>query len=650
MGRAEASEQDRRAADLSASAAVTLAGRPKRLIIEFEGVSLGTHADDMVYLCQLMGHEASERPVYARHVEYTRLAYGSYELRVRAVDQDFNESPMAALPFVIRRDYAQTALFGALGCAVCLGLVTSGLAIKHRRERNRALLERNRSLEAAKEAAEAANRAKSLFLANMSHEIRTPMNAILGYSQILRRDRTTTPTQRQALQTIERSGQHLLSMINDILDLAKIEAGKMEVRAADFDLLGLVRDVAAMCAIRCEQKQLAFQAECGAPSAEPLWVRGDASKLRQVLVNLLGNAVKFTERGSVTLRLTSLAGNESPRADVGTSLPPVPDHASRITLHGSRLSDVLSHFRFEVTDTGPGMPPEVLGRLFQPFQQGSEGLKRGGTGLGLAIARRQVELMGGELKVESTPGQGSRFWFDIALTPGTTPARKPGLDESRHTHLRAPGSEVRILVVDDVPENRAVLSEMLSAIGCEVMAAASGMEALAQLTEPLPHLIFMDIRMPGMDGKETAQRIWEKFGRKRIKIVACSASAFDQQRRECLASGFDGFIGKPFRTEEILLCLKELLKVEFEGEGAAESVATGYTAPLRPGAILLPAGLLARLGEAARRYSATRLEACFVELDQGGATERRVATHLRRLVQAGDLEGVLNFVKEVRHE
>jgi len=191
---------------------------------------------------------------------------------------------------------------------------------------------------------------------------------------------------------------------------------------------------------------------------------------------------------------------------------------------------------------------------------------------------------------------------------------------------------------------------MLSAIGCEVGVAGSGPEALAQLRGRLPHLVFMDIRMPGMDGKETARRIWEEFGRERIKIVALSASAFDQQRQEYLACGFDGFIGKPFRMEEIHACLRDLLKVEFEYTEATEPAAVGSAPPLQPGEIVLPAGVLARLGEAARRCSATRLEACFAELEQDGDASRKVATHLRWLVQAGDLEAVARFVKEVRHE
>jgi signal transduction histidine kinase/CheY-like chemotaxis protein len=621
-----------------------LAGSPKRLVATFEGVSLGTHPDDMAYLCQLAGYDAGERPFYSRQVEYANLPYGTYDFRVRAVDRDLNVSSLATIRLVVRRDYTQMALLGALGGAVCVGLVTSGLALKHRHERNRALIERNRSLEAATAAAESANRAKSLFLANMSHEIRTPMNAILGYSQLLRRDREATPKQRQALETIETSGRHLLSMINDILDLAKIEAGKLEVHATDFDVASLIQNVAAMGVMRCKQKGLAFSVECRMQNAEcrtetlgaalppaTLWVRGDEGKLRQVLMNLLENAAKFTERGGVTLRVT-VEECRMPNAEL--TGPGGAEAAIRSS------SFCLLHC--SVSDTGPGIAPKLQAKLFQPFQQGSEGLKQGGAGLGLALSRRQVELLGGELKVESQGDGGSRFFFAIPLAMGEPPsasARHKGFGLG--ARLRA-DCRVTAMVVDDNPQNREVLSQMLTGIGCEVEVAGSGEQALALLGARVPDIVFLDIRMPGLDGIETARRIRQRWGAARPKLVAVSASVLVHEQEQCLRVGFAEFLGKPFEFERLCECLGTLLPVEFEAAPQPEPLVRALETI---DFAALPPALLRRATSAAEGRDSTELDAALRELTQAGPEGARLAQGLEPLLQEFDLEKILTVLR-----
>jgi len=576
------------------------------------------------------------QPRYTRHIDYTNLSYGEFEFRVRAVDRDLNVSAPASITLIVRRDCAQMAMVGGFGCAVAGGLVAAGFAVKHRRERNRALVERNRSLEQAKEAAESASQAKSLFLANMSHEIRTPMNAILGYSQILERIPDLPPDQRAAVETIARSGDHLLAMINDVLDLSKIEAGRVELRVEEFDLDALVADLGAMFRFRCQQKGLAWRVETMDGIVRR--VRGDQGKLRQILINLLNNAVKFTVKGEVVLRVESEEWRVKNEQEAGDrEREPVGEPECRA-------------FVFDVRDTGPGIAVEAQTHLFEPFQQVQHGQRTEGTGLGLAISRRYAQLMGGGVEFESQSGQGSRFRCTVPLVPVLREAGRATLPAGTRVRRLADGVRVRALVVDDIRENRDVLERMLTGLGCEVRTAEDGRTAVELACSDPPDIVFLDIRMPGMDGLQAAQEVRRRLGEGKSpaggaapRLVALSASALAHEQKRYLEAGFDDFVPKPFRLDRLCEGLARLPHVRFEYETAASRESTAPEG-LLPAEFRLPRALCAQLQQAAKLYRTTELKQRIAEVEALGQVAAPLAARLAVLNRAGKMQAILELL------
>ena len=415
-------------------------------------------------------------------------------------------------------------------------------------------------LRLAKEQADTANRAKSQFLAHMSHELRTPLNAILGYAQILRRDHDLNEKQRDSLEVIHTSGEHLLGLINGILDLAKIESSKLEVNPVIFDLQYFLRSIDRIFSAKAAEKQLYFNLQASAQL--PATVQGDEQKLRQIIFNLIGNALKFTDRGGVTLTVT-----QQPDAQI----------------------------QFEVSDTGRGIHPQDLELIFQPFQQvGALSKMIEGTGLGLTISRSMVELLGGELHVDSSVGKGSRFWFTLVL---------PAVDSTAPSMVSKPpvigytGRRQCILVVDDNADNRAVLVDMLTPVDFVILEAENGAEALAQASTSRPDAILMDLRMPVMDGLEAMRQIRNTPELREMIVIGISASAFGHDREQCLAAGADEFLPKPFRQEDLFGLLGKALNLQliYQDSVTAQPVSavTQHTLP--------PAEQLHRLQELARQ-------------------------------------------------
>ena len=388
-----------------------------------------------------------------------------------------------------------------------------------------------------------ANRAKSVFLSTMSHEIRTPMNAILGFSQLMLRDPSLGTDAKTNLKIICRSGEHLLALLNDVLDMSKIEAGRMELHPTTFNFSQFLGDLAAMLRLRAEAKGLRFDVLVGGDSVP--YVTADEGKIRQVLINLLGNAIKFTKRGHVKLHVTF-------------------DQRS-----GNRL-----WLSTRIEDTGPGMTDEEQSKLFQPFSQTMQGLNSGeGSGLGLAIGRAYARLMGGDITVTSSPGRGSIFRFEMSIDRGVAGVAISRSAPRRVIGIRAGQAVPGILVVDDQLDGRNWLMKLLTTIGFSVRSADNGQTAIGAWEQWHPRLILMDLQMPVMDGLEAIRKIKADPRGKETIIIALTASALDDNRRSVFESGADDFLAKPFFEEELLEMVRGFLNLDYDYEkmSAAES-------------------------------------------------------------------------------
>lgn len=384
---------------------------------------------------------------------------------------------------------------------------------------------RTQALNLALHQAESANRAKSIFLANMSHELRTPLNAILGFTQLMKRD-NLIPENQKNLATINRAGQHLLVLINDVLEISRIEAGRTLLQSEPFDLSEILTSVEEMISIKADDKGLQFITEYA--NNLPAFVEGDGPHLKQVLINLLGNAVKYTEQGQISLHVTKRNGE----------------------------------INFDVSDSGPGISEQDYERIFQPFYQTQSGIAKGeGTGLGLAISQEYTKMMKGRLDVRSGLGQGSTFTLSLPLPE--TPAPLTQTAARTITGLETGHKEIRILIVDDKEDNRELVMQLLEPAGFVLRTANNGQQAIDSFIEWQPHLIWMDMRMPVLDGYQATQKIRALPGGDEVKIVALTASAFDEERQKIIASGCDDMVKKPLEEANLFSVMGALLNLPY---------------------------------------------------------------------------------------
>ena len=463
--------------------------------------------------------------------------------------------------------------------------------------------ERDAELRRAKESAEAATRAKSEFLANMSHELRTPLNGVLGYAQLLQRDRSLNAIQREALDAITKCGSQLLELINDVLDLSKIEAGRLDIDEAPTDLVKLLTDLRYVVGEAAEQKSLTLTMTIAADV--PRRVCLDGRHLRQVLLNLLGNGIKFTAAGDVRLQITR-PGDDT--------------------------------FLCEVIDTGIGIEPQHLGEIFDAFAQTKAGAAAGGSGLGLAISDHLIRKMGGTLQVESVPGEGSRFFFSLPLVPigdaddpvGEVEMAGPPLDARL-----AAGQELTALVVDDSTANRRILASLLDSAGVRVITAAGGLEAIRLARTHRPEVIFMDLKMSDLDGFEATRRLGRDPVTAAIPVIAVTASALGDVRQAARDAGCVDYLSKPVRAESLFGALQTHLGVRFVWGEEPPAAADARLADAER-----QAGIAARLRDALALGDVGEIQRLAQDLMSGGEADAVFGQKINRLVTNFDFDGL----------
>lgn len=556
-----------------------------------------------------------------RIAAYRNVPPGEYLFQVKASNNDgvWNENGKS-IAVIVLPPWWKTIWFRLIVVVMSCVLTATGIRwrIKGVERRNLHLesvvVARTRALRTAKDAAEAASKAKDAFLANMSHELRTPLNGVLGYVQILKLDPALTEKQAEGLEIIHQSGEHLLVLISDILDLARIEAGKIEILPEPLDLPVFLENIVTFMRVKAEAKALTLRFETD--THLPRGVVADKTRLRQVLLNLIGNAIKFTHSGYVHLNV------ERPKP------PPAGIDSDRAFL------------RFTVKDTGMGIAPEHQARIFSPFEQVSMGNDRAdGAGLGLAISRQIVTLMGGRIGIESKSGRGSAFWFEVALP--LTDEILPELSLPGRRPLGYDGPRKKVLVVDDKLHNRQLLSEMLTPLGFEAILADNGREAVEKALAHRPCAVLMDLVMPGMGGLEAIRIIRQYPETASVAIITISASVLEKDRKLSREAGSNAFLAKPVQYEELVAALGRYLQIKWHYDDPSEQL-TGD--PAQGAIVQPPVEELAALSELARMGNMRKLRERLSHLQQREVRFKPFVKHLNNLVRRYEIKQIQAFL------